>query len=252
MIPLIVLAAVILLLGLGVRALNSPAMKGKRGERIVAARLRDGLPEDYQIINDIYLPLPDGTTTQIDHIVVSRYGIFVVETKNYSGWISGEEKSTKWTQSIYRKKSSFQNPIRQNYRHVCALADNLGIDKRYFVNVVAFTGDCEFKTEMPPGVVYSRKTADFIRSFTSPIIKDTQIGELVEAISLWQNTITDERKKSHVGNLKKRHETVSANDAPPLCPLCGDKMILRRRKSDGRQFYGCCNYPKCKGIRNIA
>ena len=133
---------------------NSPSQKGKRGERLVAKRLRKGLPDEYLILNDIYLPLPDGSTTQIDHIVVSQYGVFVVETKTYSGWIFGDEKSKDWTQSIFRKKSRFQNPMRQNYKHICALADNLGIDKSYFIGVVAFIGDCTFKTEMPEGVVY--------------------------------------------------------------------------------------------------
>ena len=90
--------------------LNSPAQKGKRGEKQVTGRLRKGLPDEYRILDDIYLPLPDGTTTQIDHIVVSQYGVFVVETKTYSGWIFGDEKSKEWTQSIYHKKSRFQNP----------------------------------------------------------------------------------------------------------------------------------------------
>ena len=94
---------------------NSPSQKGKRGERLVAMRLRKGLSDEYLILNDIYLPLPDGTTTQIDHIVVSQYGVFVDETKTYSGWIFGDEKSKDWTQSIYRKKSRFQNPMRQNF-----------------------------------------------------------------------------------------------------------------------------------------
>ena len=165
--PLMVLVVLALVVTLKVFLLwwNSPKQKGARGERRVAQRLRDGLPEEYRIMNDVYLPLPDGTTTQIDHIVVSQYGIFVVETKTYSGWIFGEEGSREWTQSIYRKKSRFQNPIRQNYKHICALADNLGIDKSYFHGVVAFSGDCTFKTEMPPGVVYSRGAADYIRSF---------------------------------------------------------------------------------------
>ena len=78
---------------------NSPKQKGKRGEKLVAGRLRDGLSEEYLILNDIYLPLPDGTTTQIDHVVVSQYGVFVVETKTYSGWIFGDEKSREWMQT---------------------------------------------------------------------------------------------------------------------------------------------------------
>ena len=193
---------------------NSPKQKGKRGEKLVAGRLRKGLPDEYRILNDIYLPLPDGTTTQIDHIVVSQYGVFVVETKTYSGWIFGDEKSSVWTQSIYRKKSRFQNPMRQNYRHICALADNLGIDKSYFTGVVAFTGDCTFKTEMPDGVAYSRRAADYIRSHKVPKIKVKQLDELAAAIAEWQGTLTEKQINDHVANLRKRHSTVREGTAP--------------------------------------
>ena len=230
---------------------NSPKRKGARGEKLVAGRLRKGLPEEYLILNDIYLPLPDGTTTQIDHVVVSQYGVFVVETKTYSGWIFGDEKSKEWTQSIYHKKSQFQNPKRQNYKHICALADNLGIDKSHFIGVVAFTGDCTFKTDMPDGVVYSRRAADYIRSFGRPMIKASQVGELADAIAEWQGTVGEERKANHVANLKKRHTAVREGDAP-ACPYCGGRMVLRPRKKDGAKFYGCESYPACRGIVNIA
>lgn len=230
---------------------NSPKQKGKRGEKLVAGRLRKGLPDEYRILNDIYLPLPDGTTTQIDHIVVSQYGVFVVETKTYSGWIFGDEKSKEWTQSIYRKKSRFQNPMRQNYRHICALADNLGIGKSYFHSVVVFTGDCDFKTTMPENVVFSRRAAAYIRSFNKPIIKASQVDELANAIAEWQGTVGEERKSCHVANLKKRHSAVREGDAP-ACPYCGGRMVLRTRKKDGAKFYGCASYPACRGVVNIA
>lgn len=229
---------------------NSPKQKGKRGEKLVAGRLRRGLPDEYRILNDIYLPLPDGTTTQIDHIVVSQYGVFVVETKTYSGWIFGAEKSKEWTQSIYRKKSRFQNPIRQNYRHICALADNLGIDKSYFIGVVAFTGDCTFKTEMPDCVVYSRRAADYIRSHNMPKIKIEQLNELVSAIAEWQGTVSERQISNHVANLRKRHSAVREGDIP-RCPYCGGEMTLRKRRSDGKPFYGCKSYPKCRGMVNV-
>ncbi len=190
--------------------LNSPSRKGKSGERTVAARLRRGLPEEYLILNDVYLPLADGTTTQIDHIVVSQYGIFVVETKTYSGWIFGNEKSAQWTQSIYRKKSRFQNPLRQNYLHICTLSERLRIDRAYFHSVVAFTGECTFKTEMPENVVYSRRAADFIRSFTTPIIKVSQVAEVADVISEWQGTVGKEQRAAHVDNLRQRHAAVRA------------------------------------------
>lgn len=230
---------------------NSPKQKGKRGERLVAMRLRKGLPDEYLILNDIYLPLPDGTTTQIDHIVVSQYGVFVVETKTYSGWIFGNEKSKDWTQSIYRKKSRFQNPTRQNYKHICALADNLGIDKSYFIGVVAFTEDCTFKMEMPEGVVYSRRVADYIRSKKMPKIKPEQVGELAQAISEWQATVSEERKSKHVENLRKSHASVKEGENP-VCPYCGGEMVLRKSRKNGTSFYGCKAYPKCRGIVKVS
>ena len=241
----------VIVLKLLFRFSDSSKRKGEWGERIVAERLRQGLPAEYKLLNGVYLPLPDGTTTQIDHVVVSQYGVFVVETKTYSGWIFGDEKSKEWTQSIYRKKSRFQNPMRQNYKHICALADNLGIDKSYFIGVVAFTGDCTFKTDMPDGVVYSRRAADYIRSHNKPTIKASQVDELANAIAEWQGTVGEERKSCHVANLKKRHSAVREGDAP-ACPYCGGRMVLRTRKKDGAKFYGCESYPACRGIVNIA
>ena len=197
--------------------LDSPSQKGKSGEQTVASRLRRGLPEEYIILNDGYLPLADGTTTQIDHIVVSQYGIFVVETKNYSGWIFGNENSAQWTQSIYGKKSRFQNPLRQNYLHICTLSERLRIDRAYFHSVVAFTGDCTFKTEMPANVVYSRQAADYIRSFTTPMIRVSQVADVAAAIQSWHDAVGEEQRAAHVDNLRQRHAAVRESGAPH-CP----------------------------------
>jgi len=102
--------------------LRLPTVKGKLGEVYVRKGLRKKLTSDqYSIINDVTLPLDDGGTTQVDHIVVSPFGIFVIETKNMKGWIFGSEKQAKWTQTIYRTKHSFQNPLRQNYKHTSSI-----------------------------------------------------------------------------------------------------------------------------------
>ncbi len=187
------------------RWIANPSTIGKVGEMAIAMRLRKGLPKDeYLILNNVYLPIEDDATTQIDHVVVSRYGIFVVESKNYSGWIFGDKDSPKWTQTVFRKKSTFQNPIRQNYRHLCVISENLGIPKMYLKSVVVFTGDCEFKTEMPEGVVYLRKAAAYIRTFTEPIIKDKQVGEIFEVMREWDRSVTKGQRERHVENLKRR------------------------------------------------
>lgn len=186
---------------------NAPAHLGKRGEERVTLHLRNELPENILILNDLYLPLADGSTTQIDHIVISECGIFVIETKTYSGWIFGRANDLKWTQTIYRKKSTFQNPIRQNALHINTIAKTLGIPRELLTGVVVFAGDCEFKTEMPPGVVFARDAAAYIRSFTQPKIPVEQIPEIAAAITAWQSTVTDAQRANHVGNLKKRHES---------------------------------------------
>ncbi len=230
---------------------TSPSNKGKRGERRVANALQRQLPPEWRVLNDVYLPLPDGTTTQIDHIVVSPFGIFVIETKNYSGWIFGDANSGEWTQTIYHKKSRLQNPLRQNYKHICALSENLGLDQAFFKSVVAFAGDCTFKTEMPPNVLPVHRVSDYILSFTEPLIKQGQVEEVATVIEEWQSTVGEDRKAQHVDNLRKRHATVALG-AAPQCPYCGGEMVLRHRKNDGTPFYGCKRFPTCRGIVKIA
>ena len=184
---------------------NSPKRKGDRAENAVVNRLECRLPAECKVLNDVYLPLSDGTTAQIDHIVVSRYGVFVVETKNYSGWIFGKADDPEWTQTFYHKRETFQNPLRQNYEHICALVENLRIDKSCFHNVVAFTDNCEFKTKRPENVVSTRRIAEFILSFDKPLMTASQVDEIAEAIRECDGSVSEERRANHVANLRKRH-----------------------------------------------
>ena len=97
---------------------GSSTAKGARGEARVSTTLTKALDQStYHILNDVTLPAQAGTT-QIDHIVVSRYGIFVIETKNMAGRIYGDADQSQWTQVLRRRKSRFQNPLWQNYKHI--------------------------------------------------------------------------------------------------------------------------------------
>ncbi len=102
--------------------LNAAWIKGTLGERFVRSKLASLDRSHYTIINDLLLPsLGRLATTQIDHVVVSTYGIFCIETKDYRGWIFGSKYNQNWTQVIYHSKKSFYNPLRQNFAHVKAL-----------------------------------------------------------------------------------------------------------------------------------
>jgi restriction system protein len=153
-----------------------PAFKGRLGEIMVS---RIGLkqldPALYRTFGDIYLPRPYGKgTTQIDHIVVSPFGIFVIETKNYKGWIFGSEKQRQWTQQIYKAKHRFQNPLHQNMLHVKALQRFLCLSDDRFHPVVMFIGDTQFKTPLP-GNVLNRGLLPWIRNHTATLLDPSAV-----------------------------------------------------------------------------
>ena len=229
-----------------------PKIKGRLGETLVNSRIRNQLdPTVYHLIPDVMLPTSDGTT-QIDHVIVSRYGIFVLETKTFKGWIYGNERDPQWTQVNYRRKDRFQNPLRQNFKHMKTLAGLTGIPEEYFKSVVVFAGDCTFKTEMPVGVVYVRDFIKHITGFNRPIIRELQVPEIVSAIGEWASTLTSKQKAGHVAHVQQKKASVSSGAQPPACPKCGSTMTLRTSRKDGNQFWGCLAYPKCRGTRSAA
>ena len=139
LIPIIILVIV----------LKSAWFKGVTGEFIVNVLARMFLDKHvYHLIKNVTLPTEDGTT-QIDHIIVSRYGVFVVETKNMKGWIFGNPDQKTWTQKIYKHSTNFQNPLHQNYKHLKSLESLLGLNDQQVHSLVVFDGDSTFKTEIP-------------------------------------------------------------------------------------------------------
>lgn len=225
-----------------------PKLKGLFGEAFVNFLAKHQLDQStYHLISDVMLPALNNTT-QIDHIIVSRYGIFVMETKTFKGWIYGDEKQAQWTQVIYRRKERFQNPLRQNYKHTKTLSDLTGIPHDYFKSLVIFLG-CDFKTEMPSNVVYAHNFAKYIKTYQTQIIHDEQVSEIVAVIQEWSNTLSKKQKREHVKNLRLNKKPVSTDSSPPACPNCGEAMVLRTSKKDKNKFWGCPKYPSCKGIR---
>lgn len=119
---------------------------GARGEIRVSKEL-SFLSNEYYVLNDVLLRIGN-RSSQIDHIVVSIYGIFVIETKNYKGWIFGSEKSRQWTQNLFGEKYFFQNPIIQNKGHIYTLKKALKISEDKFISIIAFSSEADLKTVM--------------------------------------------------------------------------------------------------------
>lgn len=221
-------------------------IKGWIGETVGAVAQKLLLdPSLYFPLNNITLQTGHGTT-QIDHVIVSKYGIFVVEAKNMDGWIFGDAKSAQWTQSLYGKKFRFQNPLHQNYRHTKALQEFLGVDESKLIPFVMFWGECEFKTSMPNNVLMTGYTS-YIKKHLTIQFSDTEVQQLVAALQSGQMPKgilqSFETRARHLESLKERHGSTT------ICPKCSEPLVLRTVKSGpkaGNRFFGCSTFPRCR------
>lgn len=239
LIPLMILAAL----------LKSVWFKGVLGEFIVNVSTKLMLDKnEYHLIKNVTLPTEDSGTTQIDHVIVSVYGIFVVETKNMKGWIFGSANQATWTQKIYKHSHKFQNPLRQNYKHVKTLQSLLRLTDQQVHSVVVFVGDSTFKTDMPANVTYGSGYVRYIKSKTERVLTPIEVEDIVVKIETGRLKPSFQTHREHVNHVKtiaaeKRNKTI--------CPKCGSEMILRQAKKGpnvGKQFWGCSRFPQCRGI----
>jgi hypothetical protein len=231
--------------------LKSRWFKGVFGEFVVN-RLLSRLPKnEYTVVKDVTLPTENGTT-QIDHIVVSKFGVFVIETKNMKGWIFGSVNQKQWTQKIYRHSSKFQNPLHQNYKHVKTLELALECPPSHIHSLIVFVGDSTFKTEMPSNVMRSKDCLKFIRSFSEVVLSDSDVKnqiDTLEKIKLKPGIVTNLEHRKHV----KEIIVIKANER--ACPRCGSGMVFRETKRGdnvGQKFWGCSTFPKCRAVIKLA
>jgi restriction system protein len=184
-------------------------------------------------------------STQIDHIIVSKYGIFVVETKEWTGWIYGSERAEKWTQNIFGNKTQILNPLRQNYRHTMSLSKYLEIAHEKLKPIVMIWGDCEFKTKMPVNVIRGgiQGTADYVKSFSEVLFTDQEVIDICNKLKSGKAEMNLLSGWHHVRSLKQQH------DSKNICPKCGGKLVERNGKSG--PFIGCDRFPKCRYTREL-
>ena len=177
-----------------------------RGEALVSGVLRSNFgPPDYHLMNHVTIRMDDGTT-QVDHILVSRFGVFVIETKHYTGWLFANAAGRTWTQVRFRARFKFQNPILQNKRHVRAvqgLLDFLPSDA--VKSVVVFSGDAEFKTEIPQGVITIGQLAEYVRQQTEEVMSLNRLQFCVGRLETARLAISAETDVEHIQSLARRH-----------------------------------------------
>jgi Nuclease-related domain len=177
-----------------------------RGEALLShVALANFGPPDYHLMNHVTLQVNDGTT-QVDHILVSRFGVFVIETKDYKGWIFANASQANWTQVLFRWKFKFQNPIFQNMRHVRAVQGLLDfLPPSAIKSVVVFTGEAKFQTEVPQGVFSISGLIEYLREQTVEVMSLNRMQFCVGRLETVRLAISGTTDVEHVQNLERRH-----------------------------------------------
>lgn len=204
----------------------------------------------FSLIKNVTLRTDNGTT-QIDQVVVSKYGVFVIETKNMKGGIFGSANQKQWTQKIAKRSNKFQNPIHQNYKHLKALESCLNIPSDGIFSVIVFIGDSTFKTNMPKNVTYAGGCIDYIKSKKTEIFTPKQVRKMIKGINSGRLKPGLKTNLDHIVHVK---QAVKEKETGKPCPKCNSYMVIRQSKKSanaGNKFWGCSTYPKCRAIVNV-
>ena len=224
--------------------IDIPALKGKIGEDLIFNALIMHFRTN-NILRNFYLRKKSGKLTEIDLLLVTTKGIFVFESKNYSGWVFGNEESRQWTQTFPNGlKFKHYNPIIQNKIHIECLKHNLlKFSNVPYFSIIVFGEDCELiNVSVSSNNVYVIKLSETIStiynilSLHEDVIEESTVNEIIEQLSSLSHS-PDEIKKQHLLEIKENSNK---------CPRCHNPLVERINSSSGNVFYGCKNFPKCR------
>ena len=254
---------------------------GRYGEKLTERELKwvKLFGRKGKTLRNIYIPKNNGETSEIDLVFICQKGIYVFESKNYSGWIFGDEDSMNWTAMLPNKqKNRFYNPVKQNKTHIKWLRNYLGEDIPLF-SIIVFSERCELKkiivNSSDVKVIKRDRTYATVRDIwdeNPDVLSEDKVNEIYDRLKELTNVdaavktehinnINDKYKKTDVENkndeLDKKENISENNDMADnafICPRCGSKLVLRtarKGQNAGNQFYGCSAFPKCRYIENV-
>lgn len=218
---------------------------GKRGEWLVTQELGRTKEDLQYVVNDLLFKVGQEKSCQIDHVFINENGIWVIETKNYSGLICGNEKWQEWTQVLAngKEKHRFYNPVKQNRTHIHNLSELLKIDEDIVFGAVVFLRSADLSRVSASGVYTIRQIAVIKKTKTGVVLTPEQMKEYYCKLIELKNS-NDIDLSEHIKNIRHKQELLQDG----ICPRCGGRLVLRSGKNG--QFYGCSNYPKCKFTKN--
>lgn len=236
---------------------------GEDFEELIEHKLSKLEQAGARVLRNCYLRWNNGTTTQIDDILIFRSGIYVIECKDYSGWIFGNGFHENWTQTLRSgrhgdsTKTSFYNPIKQNQNHIRCIRQKLLYDNSIPIhNIVVFGDNCTLKSiENTLGAHVIKVERLYEAVYRIEQETDLRLTER-EIENIYTRLLQDVSENpdvvsEHIRNVnrikgQKQREKTSTGDT---CPRCGSPLVIREGKY-GR-FYGCMRYPSCTFKRQL-
>ena len=191
---------------------------GARGEYVIYKKLSELELSSAKFLFNLYLPRKNGKTSEIDVLIIHSKGLFVIESKNYSGWIFGNEKQRQWTQTLpisYGRshKEYFYNPILQNQAHIRALRPLIN-DNIPIYSIIAFSDNCTLKKVTVNSDVlvtqYDKLRYELlyrIGNLQSEILNETEIEEIYEKL-LPYSQVTNDVKIQHIKNINLSNKEI--------------------------------------------
>lgn len=237
---------------------RSPEERGDAGENIIYKALNK-VHGRKALLPNCYIPVGQKGTTEIDMVFLHESGLYVIESKNYSGWIFGNEEQEHWTQCLRGKfhttqKYSFYNPLRQNETHICALMELLKDDTVPYYSYVVFGNNCELKNiQLTSGMhhvtyaLYLRRDIEYNARCTGTQLSDEKMDALY-AILVNFTEASGWQKDAHIRDVQAKQYPVVQADGTWTCPRCGGQLVMmvaQRGNHAGQTFWGCSNYPHC-------
>ena len=236
---ILIAVAVFILLRIKISRGSDSNRIGAKGEALVAKKLNRYKNENDRLLNDVVLLDSKGESYQIDHIFINKNGIWIIETKNWSGRIYGSDEQKEWTQVLAygKEKHRHYSPVKQNLTHVNKILKVL-----------------KGKTAIIPLVVFV--SADISNVQSGYVCTLDNLPRMVERnygfyltpqeIEKYYQTILSCQEKCSVTS--EEHSIIREEKQRGLdkgiCPNCGGKLTERQGQSGA--FYGCSNFPKCR------
>ena len=155
----------------------------------------------YHIIKNVRLPT-ETSSKIIDYIIVSRYGLFMIQTKNMKGWIYAGQNQKQWTHKLHKRTRLFPNPLHESFDHIISLEGCLNIDVNTIQSVIVFDQNCEFKTTMPANATKARGCVNYIKLFSKKIYNENQVQRLVADINRGHLTNNIRANREHVQHVR--------------------------------------------------